>query len=142
MKYFLLLIGSLYCMSVQAQDGEQALEDQTVIETEALSLAQSQLDAYNQRDIEGFLEPYAEDVKLYRYPGTVFAEGKDAMRRMYTSMFERTPELKCILLGRMVMGNTVIDREKVYLGDGRYMHAIAIYKIREGKIAEVRFIQN
>lgn len=135
----ILLTGLSNCAT--AQDGRQRTEDKAAIEATALQLAQTQLDAYNQRDLEAFLAPYADDIRVYRYPNTLIAEGKDAMRRMYTQMFERYPNLQCQLMGRMVMGDTVIDREKVYLDQGEYLHAIAIYKVREGKIREVRFVQ-
>ena len=138
--FFFLLLACAQWTS--AQDGQQKVINTEEIEAIALELAQTQLDAYNQRDIEAFLAPYSDSIKIYQYPGTLIAEGKDAMRRMYTRMFERTPELQCQLMGRLVLGNKVVDREKVYLGNGKYIHAMAIYTVYDGKIREVRFIQD
>jgi len=137
--WLLLLAGLSNCAT--AQDGRQRTEDKAAIEATGLQLAQTQLDAYNQRDLEAFLAPYADDIRIYRYPNTLIAEGKEAMRRMYAQMFERYPNLQCQLISRMVMGDTVIDREKVYLDEGEYMHAIAIYKVGGDRIKEVRFVQ-
>ena len=103
-------------------------------------LAQRQLNAYNHRDIEGFLEPYAEDVEVYTYPSTLQFRGKDIMRKSYASMFENTPNLYCELKNRIVQGNTVIDQERVQFGE-RILEAIAIYHIENGKIQRVYFIQ-
>lgn len=42
----------------------------------AINLAEEQLQAYNNRDIEAFLKPYTEDIKVYRYPGTLLIQEK------------------------------------------------------------------
>ncbi|RYD63197.1 MAG: hypothetical protein EOP83_12755, partial [Verrucomicrobiaceae bacterium] len=86
--------------------------DSLVAETPA-ALAQRQLNAYNMRNIEAFLEPYAEDVEIYTYPNTLLGKGKDVMRKNYAAMFESTPNLHCEVLGRIVQGNVVIDKERV-----------------------------
>ena len=104
-------------------------------------LAQRQLNGYNSRNIDAFLEPYAEDVKLYRFPDILMDEGKEAMRTGYAEMFEKTPGLHCVLENRIVNGNTIIDHELVYGFGKDAVKAIAIYKIEKGKIAKVYFIQ-
>lgn len=103
-------------------------------------LAQRQLNAYNFRNIDAFLEPYAEDVEVYTFPNTLQFKGKEAMRNGYTSMFENTPNLHCELVNRIVQGNVVIDQERVQFGN-RILEAIAIYHIENGKIKKVYFIQ-
>lgn len=103
-------------------------------------LAQRQLNAYNQRNIEAFLEPYADDVEIYSHPNTLISKGKEAMRNTYKTMFERTPNLHCELENRIVQGNVVIDKERVQFGRS-IVEAIAIYHIENGKIKKVYFIQ-
>ncbi len=104
-------------------------------------LAQQQLNAYNARDIEAFLKPYADNVELYNFPKQPIGVGKERMRRNYGELFEESPDLHCELVDRIVMGNTVIDQERVIFRKGEPpLDAIAIYKIREGKIAQVYFI--
>lgn len=104
-------------------------------------LAQQQLDAYNGHNLEDFLKPYSEDVKVYTFPDKLNFEGKATMRANY-QFIEQTPDLHCKLLNRIVQGNTVIDHEEVVVSKDRPpFNAIAIYKIKDGKIAEVYFIQ-
>ena len=103
-------------------------------------LVQKQLNAYNLRDIEGFLEPYAEDVELYMYPDTLLGKGRENMRQNYTSMFKNIPDLHCELAARIVQGNVVIDHEKVRM-ENNIISAVAIYHITNGKISKVYFIQ-
>ena len=115
---------------------------QESIETIAEKLAQQQLDAYNNRDAEAFILPYAEDVKVFNFPDQLLYEGRDEMYGLYGRMFSRTPDLHCKLVNRIVLGNTVIDQEEVTIRkEEPPMRAIAIYKIRDGKIAEVYFIR-
>jgi imidazolonepropionase-like amidohydrolase len=104
------------------------------------ALAQRQLNAYNCRNIEAFLEPYADDVEIYTYPDKLMNKGKEEMRKIYSEMFEKTPTLHCELLGRIVQGNIVIDKERVKFGSGM-IEAVAIYHIENNKIRKVYFIQ-
>ncbi len=103
-------------------------------------LAQRQLNAYNLRNLEAFLEPYAEDVEIYNYPDELVYTGKETMRKNYGPMFTNTPNLHCELLGRIVQGNVVIDKERVQFGN-TILQATAIYHIENGKIKKVFFIR-
>lgn len=107
----------------------------------SVRLAQQQLDAYNARDIEAFLLPYADTVRVYDYPGQLLYKGKDEMRRQYTPLFQQAKSLHCTLVNRIVLSNTVIDHESVVFDKNRpALKAIAIYTIAGDKIVEVRFI--
>lgn len=132
-KLLLVLFLTSICRLTMAQES---------IETIAERLAQEQLDAYNNLDIEAFVLPYAEDVKVYNFPDQLLYEGRDEMYGLYGRMFSRTPDLHCKLVNRIVLGNTVIDQEEVTIRkEEPPMRAIAIYKIKDCKIAEVYFIR-
>lgn len=103
-------------------------------------LAQRQLNAYNLRNIEAFLEPYDEEVEIYLYPDKFQYKGKETMRKSYAQMFDNTPNLHCELKGRIAQGNIVIDQERVQFGS-RILEAVAIYHVENGKIKKVYFIQ-
>jgi imidazolonepropionase-like amidohydrolase len=104
-------------------------------------LAQQQLNAYNARDVDAFLAPYADSVSLYGYPNQFFEKGLDKMRVSYGKMFKSIPNLHCELVNRMVQGNTIIDHESVTGFGPKPVRAIAIYTIKNGKIESVRFIE-
>ncbi|MCA0931367.1 amidohydrolase family protein [Lutimonas saemankumensis] len=116
------------------------IDPRELLEDQPTDLAQRQLNAYNFRDIEAFLEPYAEDVEVYSYPDKLLYKGKDIMRERYAGMFASTPNLHCELKERIVQGNIVIDKERVQFRD-RILEAVAIYHIEENKIKKVYFIQ-
>ena len=116
------------------------IDPDTLVSKAPEDLAQMQLNAYNLGDIESFLEAYSDTVKVYGFPDIFRYQGKDKMRANYASFFESTPDLHCELVNRIVLGSTVVDQELVTgLNNGREIRAIAIYKIRDGKIQEVYF---
>ncbi|QIP11344.1 amidohydrolase family protein [Spirosoma aureum] len=104
------------------------------------NLVQKQLNAYNARNIDAFLEPYADDVEVYTFPDKLLYKGKEAMRKQYSGMFEKTRNLHCELVNRIVVGSTLIDHESVtFAADKDPVKAVAIYKVEAGKIAKVYF---
>lgn len=117
------------------------LDPATLIDNSPAALAQRQLNAYNGRDVEAFLEPYGDDVQVYSYPGKFLYRGKAQMREHYSSMFAKAPELHCELLSRIVLGNTVIDQERITGRAEGVIHAAAIYTVEAGKIVRVEFIR-
>jgi len=111
------------------------------LEKEALRAAHKQLDAYNNRDIEAFLDAYTDDVKVYTFPGKLNYEGKEAMRKVYEGMFERLTLLHCTIVSEIVKGNMVIHEESVVFDDpDNPRHAVCIYIVENGKIAEAHFL--
>lgn len=102
-------------------------------------LVQQQLNAYNARDMEAFLVPYSDSVELYDFPNKLLAKGKAAMQTMYAETFKTTPELHCEIVKRIVLGNTVIDHERVSGKSNEKIEAIAEYEIENGKIKRVYF---
>jgi hypothetical protein len=111
-----------------------------VAEVSPKVLAQEQLEAYNKRDIDAFLKPYAKNVKVYTFPDKLNYEGIDEMRKRYAPMFKKTTDLHCKILNRIVKGTTVIDEELV-TANGNTFKAVAIYEITNGKISSVRFVR-
>ncbi|NND80017.1 MAG: amidohydrolase family protein, partial [Maribacter sp.] len=111
-----------------------------LIKDSPTDLAQRQLNAYNLRNINAFLEPYADDVEIYSHPDKLLYKGKETMRKRYSEMFDKTPNLHCELKERIVQGNIVIDKERVQFGN-QIIEAVAIYHIENNKIKKVYFIQ-
>ncbi|UBZ14237.1 nuclear transport factor 2 family protein [Flagellimonas marinaquae] len=108
--------------------------------TDAESIVQEQLKAYNDRDIEAFSETYAQDVELYQFPKKLNLKGVSKLKQQYSSFFGSTPDLNCKIVNRIVIGNKVIDYESVTV-NGNLVRAIAIYEVKNGEITKVTFIQ-
>ena len=75
------------------------------------------------------------------FPNQLLGKGKGFMRKDYAEMFKNTPNLHCDIKNRTVLGNTVIDHEVVSGFGSNHLEAIAIYEIKNDKIAKVYFIQ-
>jgi len=105
-------------------------------------LAQMQVNAYNSRNLDAFLYPYADDVKIFDFGGKLIMDGKAQMHSRYKALFDESINLHCRIVNRMVLGNTVIDHETVtgFRGNN-IINAIAIYLIDKKKIKEVHFIR-
>ncbi|MBW8683185.1 amidohydrolase family protein [Chitinophaga rhizophila] len=117
------------------------LDTRTLLPVTPEILAQQQLNAYNARNLEAFLAPYSDSVSIYdQATGKLQLQGKEQMRKRYAGLFERAKELHCELVNRMVMGNIVVDQEKVTGVGSKVLEAIAIYTIENGKIAKVSFV--
>ena len=107
-----------------------------------VDVAQGQLDAYNAQDLEAFVGFYADDVVVANLNGEITERGNSALRERYAKMFAANPENRVELLGRIAIGNTVIDHEKVIRrAGGETFEVAAIYTIAGGKIARVDFVK-
>ncbi len=104
------------------------------------AIVQRQLNAYNARNIDAFMNTYADDVELYTFPNKLLSKGKEAMRKNYEGMFKNVPNLYCQIVNRIANGAVIIDKEKVRFGKD-FLEAVAIYEVADGKIKKVTFIQ-
>lgn len=132
-------IQHLQSISLVMKNGVQ-LQPDSLIKENPEAIVQRQLNAYNARNLEAFLDTYSEDVELYTFPAQLMSKGKEAMRKEYAGMFTAVPNLYCNIENRIVNGNTVIDKERVRFGN-QYVFAVAIYEVTKGKISKVTFIQ-
>jgi imidazolonepropionase-like amidohydrolase len=120
--------------------GGIAMKSDSIQKHSAVELADQQLAAYNAHNLEAFLAPYADDVEIYNLnTGKLGVKGKDAMRKQY-GFLNTVDVLHCNLLNRIVDGNIVIDHEEIIAAKGKF-YGVAIYEIKEGKIAKVWFPQ-
>jgi hypothetical protein len=113
---------------------------ETLVNPSPEYLVQQQLNAYNAHNLEAFLEPYAEDVELYEFPGKLIMKGKEAMQKDYV-FITKVPKLYCKVKERIVQGNMVIDHEEVSGFGPKPLYAAVIYVIEFGKISKVYFKQ-
>ena len=108
----------------------------------AEAVVQRQLDAYNARDLERFVACYAEDVRLYRPPATEPAiAGKRALAEHYARNRFSLPALHAELRARMVLGDKVVDHERVHGVRDAPFDAAAVYQVSGGLIAAVWFFE-
>lgn len=102
-------------------------------------VVQKQLDAYNSHDINAFMSVFSEDIELWALGDTIpSVKGFKSVKKIYTDLFDRSPDLYSEVLNRTVIGNKVIDYEKISGRSGRkkgeILYLVMIYEVRDGKI--------
>lgn len=111
---------------------------------DAQAVVQQQLDAYNAHDIQAFMGTYDQNAEVYEFPAKPLMKGAAQIQEFYASKRFNDPRLHAALDKRIVMGNVVIDYEKITntqaAGPGR-TEAIAIYEVNDGKISKVTLIR-
>jgi hypothetical protein len=79
----------------------------------AADIVQRQVEAYNARDLGRFVATYADDIRIFRMPAAEPAiSGKMQLAEVYRARFS-VPALHADILARIVLGNKVIDHERV-----------------------------
>jgi hypothetical protein len=100
-----------------------------------------QLDAYNARDIDAFMQWWSDDCEYYEFPARLLASGAAQIRERHVTRFKE-PNLFGKLIKRSVVDNLVVDQEVVTrtFADGiGEVDVLAIYQIENGKIAKAWF---
>lgn len=104
----------------------------------------AQLDAYNARDLERFLDCYASEAVIEDGTGNVMMRGRDAMRALYGQLFAQSPHLHCEIRQRILVGQYIVDEEAItgFHLDGfpTELHAAAVYRVEGRRIAHVRLL--
>lgn len=107
----------------------------------AQQIVQTQLDAYNSKDVAAWLATYADDAAQYSLEGEIIARDKAQMAANMVSRFAE-PDLHATLLSRHSYDNVVIDHERVTRnfpeGPGT-IEMLCIYLIEQGLIARASF---
>ncbi|MBT3300878.1 MAG: SnoaL-like domain-containing protein [Bacteroidetes bacterium] len=137
--FTLLSVVSIASYCQDAKHIKSATEQQLSPE----DLAQAQLVAYNNKDLEAFLAVYSNDIEIYYFPNELIYSGKDEMRKVYSEFFSKAGDLHCKLVNRITYGNYVMDREYVTTSiPGReVIEGQAIYEVKDGKIIKVWFMK-
>jgi hypothetical protein len=105
-----------------------------------VELIQRQVDAYNKRDLEAFLATYSDTVKTFRMPAAEPATtGKAQLGEFYSKQRFNLPGLRAEILNRIVVGNKVIDHERVWGIRRDPIEVVAVYQIVRGLIECVWF---
>lgn len=112
----------------------------TLIKISPATLVQQQLNAYNARNVDAFLEPYSDSVEIYNTSNQLIIKGKMQMREKYAGVFEKIKNLHCELASRIIKSNIVIDHERVIGLKPDLFEGIAIYTIHNNKIQKVQFL--
>ena len=106
----------------------------------AADIVQRQVDAYNDRDLDRFVSNYSDNVAVFRMPSTVpRLSGKAQFAQFYATQRFNLPGLRADIVNRIVLGNKVIDHERVWGVRAGPMEVAAVYEIVGELIERVWF---
>jgi len=104
------------------------------------AVVQVQLEAYNARDLNRFTAVYADAIRVFRPPAQAPAiEGKAAFAEYYRTQRFNCAGLHAEVRKRIVMGNKVIDHERISGLRESAFEAAAVYEVVDGLIRTVWF---
>jgi hypothetical protein len=136
----IVLVGLIAALGL----GQDTKKDKVAPDSPAPSgpekIVQEQVDAYNRHDLEAFLKTYSPEIKLYQFPDKELSSGLERMRETYGKLFQKNPDLKVKIAGRIVQGDYVIDQEELS-GVPSPFTAVAMYRVKDGKITAVWFLK-
>jgi hypothetical protein len=99
------------------------------------ALVQAQLEAYNQRDLVAFVAQFSDDVCIYRPPAAEpVIQGKAAFSDFYQDERFNLPRLNAEIVSRMVVGNKVVDHERITGLKDKPFDVMVVFEIKDGLI--------
>lgn len=110
------------------------------MECKAQQVVQGQLEAYNRRDLETFLQYYSDTIKVSDLTSAnPTIEGCDALRVAYGELFRKNPSLQCQVISRVSVGCFIVDEERVtgLAARPEGLHVAVIYQVEAGRILAV-----
>lgn len=96
--------------------------------------------AYNEHDLEAFLDLYADDVRIYTYPEQLLTAGKAGLSSIFEPLFE-AGQVTVIIHSQIEKDGYVINHETVDYGNEKIEY-VSIYEVRGGLITSVRFVRD
>lgn len=104
-----------------------------------VDVVQRQLEAYNARDLDRFAAAHSDRIRIFRMPSIEPAiVGKAALTEFYRGRFS-VPALHADLLARIVLGNKVIDHERIRGIQESPIEVVAVYEVSSDLIETVWF---
>lgn len=128
---------------VSCYNNKVKFSTKSALEMNAEQIVQKQLEAYNNRDIEAFSALFSENATVLQFPDNkVLAQGKANIKELYAKLFASSPQLHSEIINRSVLGNRVIDHEKITGRQGVDVLELAVvYEIEEGRINKCMVIR-
>ncbi len=99
--------------------------------------------AFNARDLGGFLDSFAPDLQVYDHPNTLVSDGRSALRQEYRRLFSSASDLQLRLHDLTVIGQTVVVHETIDGLPGREgpLTQVVLYRVADGRIDRVWLVQ-
>ena len=106
----------------------------------AVDVVQRQVEAYNDRDLNRFVSTYSETIAIFRMPSTKPSiSGKVELAEFYSTQRFNLSGLRAEIVNRIVLGDKVIDHERVWGVRDTPIEIAAVYEVVGELIERVWF---
>ena len=106
----------------------------------AAAVVQRQVEAYNNRDLNRFVSTYSETIAIFRMPSAEPSiSGKGQLADFYSTQRFNFPGLRAEIVNRIVLGDKVIDHERIWGVRDTPIEIAAIYQVGGALIERVWF---
>lgn len=103
-----------------------------------VDVVQRQVEAYNAHNLEAFAATYGETIQMIRLPATEPAiKSKAELIEFYGSKRFTEPNLHAEILNRTVLGNKVLDHERITGLPNSPFECVVIYEVENDLIQRV-----
>lgn len=104
------------------------------------SIIDDYIDAFNNRDIEGYLAPLDDSVKQIKFPDEIVGKSKSEVRMSYTNAFNAKLGGQITILGRLEIGDIFIIEQSLRRGDFQPLDQNILFKFAGDKITEIHYL--
>jgi uncharacterized protein (TIGR02246 family) len=105
-----------------------------------VQVVQEFIDAFNARDVDRVADCFSADAVMQGEPGTVFAQGREAIRAHFSGFLPQSPDLYSEIRARIHVGPWVVQEEHVtglVVGEPVPQFSIpSAYRVVDGKIVK------
>lgn len=105
-----------------------------------VQVVQQFIDAFNARDVDQVVGCFGADAVMQAEPGTVFAQGEEAIRAHFGRFLPQSPDVHSEILARIHVGSWVVQEEHVtglVLEEPVPEFSIpSAYRVEDGKIVK------
>ncbi len=101
-----------------------------------MNIAELQIQAYNKRDLEIFLDFYSEDFKAYMLEsGQKITDGREQLAQIMTDSFGKFKDARSKVLESVVQGDLIVQKEENHGHiPGKVVTSLTIYEVKDDKI--------
>lgn len=117
--------------------------DTAATEETPASVVEAQLLAYNEGDVDAFVDQFAEDAVVWTLGATdEQIRGREEIRETYGQLFEVNPSMRFETRDWLTVGNTVAVHEVMFLDDERFSDSLSVYQVQDGLITHLWLVED
>lgn len=91
--------------------------------------------------MRGFADLFAVKTAVYEFPGTLVQQSREEIFEFYENLFRESPANRTEVLYRIVIGDRVIDHERVRTPDAEPFEVLTIYELEDREIKRLDFVR-